>query len=127
MMEEKFERVGKAIRVEFEGKKRLFMYSMRVASAVIQRDDTNTNDIDDTAFAAALMMEAGARYAKSYGLENPEPLTEDSLLDFCNLEDYEILTKIIKETVPAGKRQEIAYVDGDGNGEEKNGEAKPET
>ena len=121
------ERVGKAIRVEFCGEKRIFMYSLRVASDILNRDDTNTDEISDVAFAASRMMEAGARYAKTYGYDNPAPLTENYLLDCCDLDDYKILTDIVKAASKIGKKQEIASVDGDGNGEEKNGEAKPET
>ena len=123
------ERVGKAIRVEFCGEKRLFMYSLRVASDVLNRDDTNTDEISDVAFAASRMMEAGARYAKANGYENPDPLTEEQVLDLCDMEDYGIIAEIIKTATRIGKKTEIAAVDGDGgeNGEEKNAQgAKPE-
>lgn len=127
------ERVGKAIRVEFCGERRLFLYSLRVARDVMQRTDAEAenggDEIGDIAFVAHRMMEAGARYAKANDYENPEPLTEEQVLDLCDMEDYGIIAEIIKTATRIGKKTEIAAVDGDGgeNGEEKNAQgAKPE-
>lgn len=124
------ERVGKAIRVEFCGEKRLFLYSLRVARDVMQRTDAETenggDEIGDIAFVAHRMMEAGARYAKANGYENPDPLTEEQVLDLCDMEDYGIIAEIIKTATRIGKKTEIASADGDGSDEKNAQGAKPE-
>ena len=51
----------------------------------------------------AAMMDAGARYAKLNGLDNPPPLTEEELLDVCDLGDFTQLNSKITETIINGK------------------------
>lgn len=124
------EKVGKAIRAEFCGEKRLFLYSLRVARDVMQRTDAETenggDEIGDIAFVAHRMMEAGARYAKANDYENPTPMTEEQILDFCDMKDYGTIAEIIRMATRVGTKTEVASADGDGSDEKNAQGAKPE-
>ena len=53
------------------------------------------------------MMKAGARYAKLNGLDAPEALSEDVLLDVFDVRDAALLVEKIQETILAGKAAEV--------------------
>lgn len=126
------EREGKAVRAEIGGKKRLFLYSLRVAKQMInitEKDpsveDNAAEEMEFTVKMAISMMNAGDRYAKAYGIDNPPPMTEDELMDLCDISDLNAIAEITKEAMKIG--QQATIIAGTGNGDEKNATAKPET
>lgn len=115
-------------RITIDGAEYLLCFSARVVRACTERygDITNIDKaltggsdvqakdkalprgsavqaMDEAVWMIAAMMDAGARYAKLNGLDNPPPLTEEELLDVCDLGDFTQLTSKITETITNGK------------------------
>lgn len=102
-------------RITIDGAEHLLCFSARVVRACTERygDIANIDDalagrsavqaMDEAVWIITVMMDAGARYAKLNGLDNPPPLTEDELLDVCDLGDFTELISKIKETITNGK------------------------
>lgn len=130
-MDSRFQREGKAIRAEFGGEKRLFLYSFRVSKAVEEFNDTDIGTVDYVIWLAGLMMNAGKKYAERYGLQNPEPMSAEDMMDYCSEEEILQFSDLIKEVKGAASVNAIHTDNGTGddadNGEAKNAEAKPGT
>ena len=102
-------------RITIDGAEHLLCFSARVVRACTERygemggmDEALTSGspvqaIDESVWMIATMMDAGARYAKLNGMDNPPPLTEEELLDVCDLGDLTQLTSKITETITNGK------------------------
>lgn len=115
-------------RINIDGAEHLLCFSARVVRACTERygDIANIDDalagrldvqakdealtggsavqaMDEAVWIITVMMDAGARYAKLNGLDNPPPLTEEDLLDVCDLGDFTQLISKIKETITNGK------------------------
>lgn len=102
-------------RITIDGAEHLLCFSARVVRACTERygemggmDEALTSGspvqaMDEAVWMIATMMDAGARYAKLNGLDNPPPLTEEELLDVCDLGDLTQLTSKITETITNGK------------------------
>lgn len=102
-------------RITIDGAEHLLCFSARVVRACTERygDIVNIDEaltsgsavqaMDEAVWMVAAMMDAGARYSKLNGLDNPPPLTEDELLDVCDLGDLNQLTSKITETITNGK------------------------
>ena len=102
-------------RITIDGAEHLLCFSARVGRACTERygemggmDEALTSGspvqaMDEAVWMIATMMDAGARYAKLNGLDNPPPLTAEELLDVCDLGDFTQLTSKITETITNGK------------------------
>ena len=102
-------------RITIDGAEHLLCFSARVVRACTERygemggmDEALTSGspvqaMDEAVWMIATMMDAGARYAKLNGLDNPPPLTAEELLDVCDLGDFAQLTSKITETITNGK------------------------
>ena len=102
-------------RITIDGAEHLLCFSARVVRACTERygemggmDEALTSGspvqaIDESVWMIATMMDAGARYAKLNGLDNPPPLTAEEMLDVCDLGDLNQLTSKITETITNGK------------------------
>lgn len=102
-------------RITIDGVEHLLCFSARVVRACTERygemggmDEALTSGspvqaMDEAVWMIATMMDAGARYAKLNGLDNPPPLTAEELLDVCDLGDFTQLTSKITETITNGK------------------------
>ena len=102
-------------RITIDGAEHLLCFSARVVRACTERygemvgmDEALTSGspvqaMDESVWMIATMMDAGARYAKLNGLDNPPPLTAEELLDVCDLGDLNQLTSKITETITNGK------------------------
>lgn len=102
-------------RITIDGAEHLLCFSARVVRACTERygDVVNIDEaltggsavqaMDEAVWMIAAMMDAGARYAKLNGLDNPPPLTAEELLDVCDLGDFTQLTSKITETITNGK------------------------
>lgn len=102
-------------RITIDGAEHLLCFSARVVRACTERygemggmDEALTSGspvqaMDEAVWMIATMMDAGDRYAKLNGLDNPPPLTAEELLDVCDLGDFTQLTSKITETITNGK------------------------
>lgn len=63
--------------------------------------------LDECFWLLSTMMDAGARYAKLEGFENPEPLSVDDLYDVSDLLDLSAAKERIFETVAEGNKREV--------------------
>ena len=103
-------------RITIDGAEHLLCFSARVVRACTERygDIVNIDEaltsgsavqaMDEAVWMVAAMMDAGARYAKLNGLDNPPPLpAEEELLDVCDLGDFTQMTSKITETITNGK------------------------
>lgn len=102
-------------RITIDGAEHLLCFSARVVRACTERygDIVNIDEaltsgaavqaMDEAVWLIAAMMDAGARYARLNGLDNPAPLTEDELLDVCDMGDFTRMTSKITETITNGK------------------------
>lgn len=102
-------------RITIDGAEHLLCFSARVVRACTERygDIVNIDEVlsggspvnamDEAVWMIAAMMDAGARYANLNGLDNPPPLTEEELLDVCDLGDLTQLTSKITETITNGR------------------------
>ncbi len=109
-------RTGK---IEINGKAYLLCFSSRVVRECSARyggiekigealtKGTEAEIMDECFWLLALMMDAGARYAKIEGLENPKPLSFDELYDVCGLDDLMGMKERIFETVANGNERKI--------------------
>lgn len=76
----------------------------------------------DLFWLLAQMIDAGDRYAKMEGMENPGSLSLDELMDCMGPDDYEKMTGALTATVKAGTTPTVEAKPGKGTG--KNAEAK---
>lgn len=89
---------------------------MRLCIRAVQKHRKNRSVIDsedklqnvyESVWIIAEMMKAGERYAKLNGLDAPEALSEDVLLDIFDVRDTALLVEKIQETILAGKAAEV--------------------
>ena len=81
-------------------------------------------NLSDLFWLLAQMIDAGNRYAKLEGLENPGTLSLDDLLDTMGPDDYEGMTTAMTETVRAGTTPTVEAKPGKGS--QKNAETSRE-
>ena len=79
--------------------------------------------LGDLFWLLAQMIDAGDRYAKLEGLDNPGSLTLDAIMDCMGPDDYEAMTGAMAETVKAGTTSTVEAKPGKGS--RKNAEARP--
>lgn len=118
-------------KISIDGMEYLLCFSARVMRACTERyggvekidDALSAKDparaLDETIWLLGTMMDAGARYARLNGLENPEPLSCDDLYDAAGIDDLAGLKGKISETITNGRTPTLDAVP------PKNGEATP--
>lgn len=109
-------RTGK---IEINKKDYLLCFSARVIRACSQRygsvdkigdaltEGTEIEIMDECFWLLSTMMDAGARYAKLEGIENPTPLSFEDLYDLSDLLDLAMAKERIFETVAEGNKREV--------------------
>lgn len=102
-------------KLTINGAEHLLCFSARVLRAVTERyggvdklsdaldGGEPAKSMDEAFWVLSAMMDAGARYARHEGLDDPEPLTVDELYDLCDISDFSGLKGKIAETITAGK------------------------
>lgn len=106
--------------IDINRKTYILCFSARVIRACAERygdvnkiDDVLSDDSDDVKkldecfWLLAQMMDAGARYAKMEGVDNPTPLSTDDLLDIFDIESMSKLNESIKSTITNGSGRAI--------------------
>lgn len=78
--------------------------------------------LGDLFWLLAKMIDAGDRYAKLEGIDNPGTLSLDALMDSMGPDDYEVMTGAMADTVKAGTTPTVEAKPAKGKG--KNAEAK---
>lgn len=78
--------------------------------------------LGDLFWLLAQMIDAGNRYAKLEGIDNPGTLSLDALMDSMGPDDYEVMTGAMADTVKAGTTPTVEAKPAKGKG--KNAEAK---
>lgn len=78
--------------------------------------------LGDLFWLLAQMIDAGDRYAKMEGLDNPGSLSLDALMDSMGPDDYEVMTGAMVDTVKAGTTPTVEAKPAKGKG--KNAEAR---
>ena len=78
--------------------------------------------LGDLFWLLAQMIDAGDRYAKMEGIDNPGSLSLDALMDSMGPDDYEVMTGAMADTVKAGATPTVEAKPAKGRG--KNAEAK---
>lgn len=68
---------------------------------------TQSEALDETLWLLSRLMDAGARYAKHNGLENPTPLSQDELYDLCHVSDVGTLRGKIAEAIRGGQKTNV--------------------
>lgn len=101
------------------GEKHLLCFSTRVVRSCVERfgevsgifdalaDESRLRAFDSAIWILARLMDAGDRYAKKNGLENPPPLSEEDLLDLCGMEDLADVNRAIGEAVTGGSARTV--------------------
>ena len=101
-------RTGK---ITLAGREYLLTFSTRVLRDVMDKygsvenmyksfnDATGGVMLTTTVWVLSRMMDAGARYAEKNGIYTPEPLTEDDIYDFTDINDFAGLQTAIAETI----------------------------
>ena len=119
-------------KISLDGREHLLCFSTRVMRSCTERygglekiDDVLSADdpvraLDETIWLLAAMMDAGARYARLNGLDNPEPLSFDDLYDATGIDDLTGLKGKIAETITNGRTPTLDAVP------PKNGAATPD-
>ena len=109
----------KTTSIEINGKRYLLCFSLRVIRSCTERykiieeigsaidSEDKLQNVYESVWIIAEMMKAGERYAKLNGLDAPEALSEDVLLDVFDVRDAALLVEKIQETILAGKAAEI--------------------
>lgn len=105
--------------ITINGKEYLLCFSVRVIRDCTERygdmgkigealsDKDPVKGLDEAIWLLQRMMDAGSRYAKIEGLENPEPLSCDGLYDCCGLDEYVPLKSKVMETIVGGQKAGI--------------------
>ena len=120
----------KIVNVTIGGEKRVLCYSLRVVNAIEDAfggeaemraklsSGKTSQAIDVTTWLMAQMMAAGKQYADKNGIPCPAPLSQDDLLDNCDVNDMLEMQMQIQNALAVGSQQDV-------QAESKNAEATP--
>ena len=101
--------------ITLNGQEHLLCFSARVVRACTERygDVSGLGDaldnpdklkaLDEAVWILAQMMDAGARYAKLNGLDNPPPVSYEDMYDLVGMDDLENLKGKVFETISNGR------------------------
>ena len=105
--------------IQINEKNYLLCFSARVIKACTERygsvekifDALQTEDamqaMEESFWLLAEMLDAGARYAKVEGMENPKPLTKEELYDVFDISSMAYIQLSIATTVTNGATREV--------------------
>lgn len=105
--------------ITINGKEHLLCFSARVIRACTERygdvsglgdaldDPDKGKALDEAVWILAQMMDAGARYARLNGLENPDPLSYDAIYDTSDINDFFAIRKKVMDTVTQGRATHV--------------------
>ncbi len=106
--------------ITLAGKERLLCFSTRVTLAVTQRfgslekmfdflqkEEDAEKRMEASLWVLEQMMDAGYRYAQHEGMDVPEPLTTDEILDLSDPLEIVQMGAKIQETMTAGTDREV--------------------
>lgn len=95
-------------RVEIGGKNYLLCQSLRVAAmsvAISRKELKEEETVNEVVDMLKTLMDGGHKYALKMGIENPEPLTKDEILDYLGMDDFKrIIATIQAATLESSKR-----------------------
>ena len=109
----------KTARISIDGTEHLLCFSARVMKACADRHGelgkidealskgTQSETLNETLWLLSCMMDAGHRYAKRSGMENPEPLSLEELYDCCDASDLGGIRRKIAETITGGSQTNV--------------------
>lgn len=105
-------RTGK---ITIKGKEYLTCFSTRALIACEERSGSIEHELEkieggsikECIWLIYQLIIAGDRYAKIEGIENPEPMTYDELIDSLGADEYPGIFKAIKDTTTAGTNRNI--------------------
>lgn len=124
-------------KMSVDGREYLLCFSGRVIRNVTERfgslpamyeafsQDEQEKSLDAAVWVLSQMIQAGDRYAKLNGLENPGKLSFDDLYDLFDINDFTGIYSKIKETIRSGKQQTVTAVPDNSGGGGKNAAATP--
>lgn len=106
--------------IEINGKKYLLCFSARTMKNIVDKygnvsfDELLSVDekdlgktFDTTMWLLSLFLDAGSRFAKLNGLENPDPLSYEDLYDLCGFDDLSKLKGSISKTISSGLKRNV--------------------
>lgn len=105
--------------IKINGASHLLCFSARVMRACAQRYNGMKNMdqalaggneekiLDEYIWLVSEMMNAGDRYAKLEGLDNPKPYTYDQLYDICGTEDIAAIRESITNAISNGTKRNV--------------------
>ena len=124
-------------KMSVDGREYLLCFSGRVIRNVTEKfgslpamyeafsQDEQEKSLDAAVWVLSQMIQAGDRYAKLNGLENPGKLSFDDLYDLFDINDFTGIYSKIKETIRSGKQQTVTAVPDTPGGGGKNAAATP--
>ena len=122
-----------------DGQEYLLCFSGRVIRNVTEKfggikemyeafhSENQVSSLDAAVWVLAQMTQAGDRYAKLNGMENPGKLSFDDLYDLFDIRDFSGIYGKIRETVNNGRTQTVAAKPGVSPSGKKNADATPES
>lgn len=124
-------------KMSVDGREYLLCFSGRVIRNVTEKfgslpamyeafsQEEQEKSLDAAVWVLSQMIQAGDRYAKLNGLENPGKLSFDDLYDLFDINDFTGIYSKIKETIRSGKQQTVTAVPDSSGGGRKNAAATP--
>ena len=124
-------------KMSVDGREYLLCFSGRVIRNVTEKfgslpamyeafsQEEQEKSLDAAVWVLSQMIQAGDRYAKLNGLENPGKLSFDDLYDLFDINDFTGIYSKIKETIRSGKQQTVTAAPDTSGGGRKNAAATP--
>lgn len=109
----------RSAKLTLDGVEHLLCFSARTVRAVTERyggienmndafsSDDTVKALDESLWMLSAMMDAGDRYAKLNGIENPPPVSYEDMYDICGMDDLENLKGKVFETIANSKRTTV--------------------
>jgi hypothetical protein len=108
----------KVINGEIGGEKRILCYSLRVIKAIEEKfggdvemraklTAETSQAVDITCWLMSQLMVSGKKYADKMGMECPEPLSADDMLDLYDVGDLIQMQGMIQGAIASGTQQDV--------------------
>ena len=103
-------------KAKIHGKEYLICFSTRVLMALEEREGDisaglekimKTQKVSDVFWLLAQMIDAGDRYAKIEGIDNPGTISYDELVDTLGVDEYQDVFGAIAEAVQKGTKPDV--------------------